>query len=45
MIEGGNDAEIKEWKCTNDLSCLNLDTMVWESTSHVFDGIVLPDYA
>ncbi|KAL6738471.1 hypothetical protein Aduo_012016 [Ancylostoma duodenale] len=42
MIDGGNDAEIKEWKCTNDLSCLNLQTMVWESTSHVFDVENLP---
>ncbi|CAJ0602957.1 unnamed protein product [Cylicocyclus nassatus] len=37
MVEDGNDAEVKEWKCTNDLACLNLDTMVWESVSHVFD--------
>uniref|UniRef100_A0A158PB36 Fibronectin type-III domain-containing protein n=1 Tax=Angiostrongylus cantonensis TaxID=6313 RepID=A0A158PB36_ANGCA len=37
MSERDNETEIKEWKCTNDLSSLNLDTMVWESTSHVFD--------
>ncbi|KAK6016206.1 kelch repeat protein, partial [Ostertagia ostertagi] len=37
MHDDNHEGEVKEWKCTNDLSCLNLDTMVWESASHVFD--------
>ncbi|WKY06448.1 hypothetical protein Q1695_006551 [Nippostrongylus brasiliensis] len=37
LSEDGNEIDVKEWKCTNDLSCLNLDTLVWESASHVFD--------
>ncbi|PIO68715.1 kelch repeat protein [Teladorsagia circumcincta] len=28
MHDDNHEGEVKEWKCTNDLSCLNLDTMV-----------------
>ncbi|KAK5965439.1 Host cell factor 2 [Trichostrongylus colubriformis] len=37
MHDDNHDGEVKEWKCTNDLSCLNLQTMIWESVSHMFD--------
>ncbi|KAJ1363169.1 hypothetical protein KIN20_022966 [Parelaphostrongylus tenuis] len=37
LSEQDSEGEVKGWKCTNDLSCLNLNSMVWESTSHVFD--------
>ncbi|XGW25544.1 hypothetical protein V3C99_006726 [Haemonchus contortus] len=37
MHDDNHEGEVKEWKCTNDLSCLNLETMVWETSSHVFD--------
>lgn len=37
LNEDSNEGDVKEWKCTNDLACLNLDTFVWESSSHVFD--------
>ena len=31
----------KEWKCTNNLAVLNMDTMAWESPSvYVFEDAV-----
>jgi host cell factor len=31
----------KEWKCTNNLACLNLETMAWETPSmEVFEDAI-----
>ena len=31
----------KEWKCTNNLACLNMETMTWETPSmEVFEDAI-----
>ncbi|OTF72803.1 Kelch domain containing Galactose oxidase-like protein [Euroglyphus maynei] len=39
----GQHHQEKEWKCTNTLACLNLDTMHWEfNSSEISDDVNVP---
>uniref|UniRef100_A0A1I7WZ44 NPL domain-containing protein n=1 Tax=Heterorhabditis bacteriophora TaxID=37862 RepID=A0A1I7WZ44_HETBA len=39
-LDDGNETLEKEWKCTNTLACLNLESSTWENISmQCYEGI------